>query len=170
MSLIPGSSCCPVAQRGTPGLQHQLPHCTNTTWDSSQCTGRLSKPATGRDQPTPWLHPSSSNTSASARTHTLPEFRWQPVPEPSPAWHRSTTAKLPPNCIQAASCRAVRRYPKGGRFVQKAGACPGTGRSLLRPAPALTFLTARGSALLGALASKKLRLLATPSEDSTRLF
>lgn len=44
------------------------------------------------------------------------------------------------------------------------------GRSSLGPAPALTFLRASGSALLGALASKKLRLLATPSEDSKRLF
>lgn len=34
----------------------------------------------------------------------------------------------------------------------------------------LTFLRAAGSALLGALPSKKLRLLATPSEESRRLF
>lgn len=36
--------------------------------------------------------------------------------------------------------------------------------------PCLTFLRAAGSTLLGALPSKKLRLLATPSEESRRLF
>lgn len=39
-----------------------------------------------------------------------------------------------------------------------------------KPTSPLTFLAANGSALLGVLASKKLRLLATPSEVSTRLF
>ena len=55
------------------------------------------------------------------------QFWWQLVPEPSSAWHRSASTKLPPNCIQAAACRAVHWYPNRGRFVQKAGACPSTG-------------------------------------------
>lgn len=60
--------------------------------------------------------------------HTVrAQFRWQPVPEPSPARHHSPSTELPPNCIQAAACRTVPWYPNRGRFVQKAGACPGTG-------------------------------------------
>lgn len=86
------------------------------------------------------------------------QFRWL---EPSP--DHTTTTKLPP-----AACHGVHWYPNRGGFAQKAGVCCGTGPS--QGIPALTFLAASGSALLGALASKKLRLLATPSEVTTRLF
>lgn len=55
---------------------------------------------------------------------------------------------------------------RGGFAPEAAPAQLGALRSRSR----LTFLGAAGSALPGALLSKKLRLLATPSEESRRLF
>lgn len=86
------------------------------------------------------------------------------MPKPSPG------TQLPP--IPAAACQAEPGIRRGEGLPQS--------RCLPQPrtrweAPArrsscLTFLRAAGSALLGALPSKKLRLLATPSEESRRLF
>lgn len=173
MSLIPGSSGCPVAQKGTSGLWQQLSHCMNITWDSPQGTGRLSKPTSGRAQPTCGLQPSSLNTSTSARTHTLPEQSFGGSRCPSAA--QPGTAQQAPNSHQTASrqqpaapCICVQRGEDSPKNLVPAPPQVPSGRSLLRPA--LTFLTPSGSALPGALPSKKLRLLATPSEDGKRLF
>lgn len=164
-----------MVQRGTPRLQQQLSHCTNVTQDSPQGMGRLSKPATGRDQPTPWLYPSSSNTSASAQTHTPSEHSFGGSRCPSPALPGTTHQAL--NSHQTASrqqpagqCLGIQTGEDLSKKLVPALAQDPAGRSSLKPAPALTFLIVSGSALLGALASKKLRLLATPSEDNKRLF
>lgn len=152
MSPIPGSSGYPVAQRWTAGLRLQLSHCTNTAQDCAQGTGRLSKSTEGEDQH--WLCPSSPNTNPLTAST---QFRW---PDPCPA-HTATT-DFPPNPSRQ---QPVTLHIDVHTSVSKMGKiCP---RKLMSP---LTFLAVSGSALLGALASKKLRLLATPSEVSIRLF
>lgn len=92
------------------------------------------------------------------------QFWWQPVPEPSPAHHHLASTKPPP--------AGLGYVQTGEDLPQKPVPIPAqdsVGRSWLTASP-LTFLMVSDSALLGALASNKLRLLATPSECSKRLF